>query len=172
MHPSKKVRQPDSSASDPHRRKHRVQEDDNISSERSRNNTRSGDSGKEDDDADLQQLGDKDLATVLASEVMVFLFLNFQYLIFNSRSVLAGIQSAGLQGMMSEMSGLLLVWKLMECPLETRKTIFKLLRTTSRIHQVLTMTTTWMWTLKTFRLKETRYNPHSSSRSLSFLCIT
>jgi hypothetical protein len=82
MRPSKKVQQPDRSASDPHRRKHRIQEDDNISSERSHNNTRSGDSGKEDDDADLQQLGDKDLASVLASEVMVFLFLNFQYLIF------------------------------------------------------------------------------------------
>jgi hypothetical protein len=71
LRPSKKVRQPDSSVSVPHR-KRCVQEDDDTLSERSRKDICGGDSSEEDDDADLQQLGDEDLASVFASEVIFF----------------------------------------------------------------------------------------------------
>lgn len=75
---SKNVRQ----LSVPHR-KHRIQEDDNSSSEGPPKDVHSGDSSEE-DDADLQQLADEDLASAFASEVIVYLFLDFRDLIFIS----------------------------------------------------------------------------------------
>jgi hypothetical protein len=65
-------------------RKHRIQEDDNSSSEGPPEDIHSGDFSEEDDDADLQKLGDEDLASVFASEVIVYLFLDFRDLIFIS----------------------------------------------------------------------------------------